>query len=48
MEFDFADIRPDLKNFLAVGVMSVIFIIIMKYTFNRYPVAGLTELLNAI
>lgn len=46
--FEFADVRPDLKNFLAVGVMAVVFIVLMKYIFNRYPVAGLTELVNAV
>jgi ABC-type glycerol-3-phosphate transport system permease component len=48
MNFDFADVKPDLKNLLTVTVMAIIGIVVLKYVFNRYPVTGLTELLNAV
>lgn len=48
MNIDFAEVKPSLLNWAIVGLMAVLFIVFAKYILNRYPVTGLTELINAV
>lgn len=48
LSFDFADVKPNIHNLLIVGIMAVIFIGLAKWGLNKYPVKGLTELINAV
>lgn len=48
MNLDFADVKPSLFSWLIVGLMAVTFIVTAKYLVNRYPVGGLTDLINAV
>lgn len=48
MEFDFSDIKPSVLNALTIALTVVIMIPLLKYTFNRWPVPGLTDLVNAV
>lgn len=36
------------KNFLMVGVMALLFIVMAKIIVNKYPVTGLTDVVNAV
>lgn len=36
-----------LKSFLMCGFMALVFIVMMKVIFNKYPVAGVSDLVNA-
>ena len=42
------NMKAGVKNFLMVGSMSVLFIVVMKVVLNKYPFAGLTEVANAV
>lgn len=45
---DVKDVRVGLYNFLTVGVMAALFILLLKYATARFPVPGLTEAAHAI
>ena len=44
---DFADVKPSVVNFIMVGLMALIFIVLGKAIFEKYPVPGLTNLFRA-
>lgn len=48
MNFDFADVKPSLPSLLMVTLMAIIGITLAKWAFNRWPVPGLTDLVNAV
>jgi len=48
MDFDFADVKPSLVSWLIVGLMSVTFIVVAKYLVSRWPVKGLTEVIQSV
>lgn len=48
LKFDFADVKPSVVNFLIVGMMAALFIVLAKYAANRWHVPGLTPLVNMI
>jgi hypothetical protein len=48
MTFDFADVRPSLISWVIVGLMAVTFIAAAKYVLTRYPVTGLTEVIQSV
>lgn len=48
MNLDFANLKPSVISWLIVGLMAVTFILIMKWVFTRWPVAGLTEIFQSI
>lgn len=48
MTLDFADVKPSIVNFLIVGLLSSVFIILLKTVTQKWPVAGLSELAAAI
>lgn len=48
MDFDLADVKPSLFSWLIVGLMSVTFIAVAKYLVTRFPVKGLTEVIQSV
>ena len=48
MKFDMADVKVSLTSFLIVGIMATLFILGEKIIFNKWPVQGVTEAINAI
>lgn len=47
MNFDMADVKPSLISWMIVGIMSVTFIVFMKYLTAKYAVPGLTPFFQA-
>lgn len=45
---DFANVYPSVLNLVVVGLMATIFISIMKFLTNRWPVPGLAPLFASI
>lgn len=45
---DFANIYPSMLNLIVVGLMATIFISIMKYITNRWPIPGVSDLFASI
>ena len=37
-----------IKNWLMVGVMAVLFIVLAKVILTKYPVKGLSDIVNAV
>ncbi len=48
MDLDMADTKASVLSFVTVGIMAVLFIVAAKYALNRWPVKGLTPLINAV
>lgn len=48
MLLDFADVKPSFWSWLIVGLMAVTFIVFAKWLFNKYPVTGLTDVINSV
>lgn len=48
MEFDMSDIKPTVLSALTVLLLVAITVPLAKYVVNRWPVPGLTDLVNAI
>lgn len=48
LKFDFADIKPTVYNTLIVTVMAIIGIVLLKYIFTRWPVRGLSEVIQSV
>ena len=38
----------NVKSFLVIGLTAVIFIVVAKVLVNKYPVKGLTDIVNAV
>lgn len=47
-KFDFADVKPSIPSLVMVTLMAIIGISLAKWAANRFPVPGLTELVNAV
>ena len=45
---DFANVYPSVMNLVVVGMMATIFISVMKFLTNRWPVPGLSTLFASI
>lgn len=48
MKIDFAEVKPSILNWAIVGLMAVLFIAFAKFVLNKYPVSGLTDLINSV
>ncbi len=48
MNVDFADIKPSVLNWVIVGLMATTFIVFFKWFLSRYPITGLTDVMNAV
>ncbi len=47
MVLDMAEIKPSVYNWVAVGLMALTFIVLAKWVLAKYPVAGLSDIVNA-
>lgn len=45
---DFSDVKPSVLSWVIVGLMAITFIVAAKYAVNRFPVPGVTDLVNAV
>lgn len=43
-----ADVKPTLLSWVVVGLMAVTFIVAAKWLANRYPISGVTEIMNMV
>jgi hypothetical protein len=48
MEFDFSDIKPSVVTALTVLLLVMVTVPLAKYVLNRWPVPGLSDLVNAV
>lgn len=48
MEFDMSDIKPSVITAITILLIVVITVPLAKYLLNRFPVPGLTDLINAV
>lgn len=48
MEFDMSDIKPSVVTALTVLLLVMVTVPLAKYLLNRFPVPGLTPLVNAV
>lgn len=48
MEFDMADVKPSLISWIIVTLMAVSGIVVLKYVMARWPVKGLSDVVNAV
>lgn len=48
LDFDFADVKPNIHNLLVITIMAIIGISFAKFVLTKYPVKGLTEIVTAV
>jgi hypothetical protein len=48
MNLDFADVKPSLVSWVIVGLMAITFIVVAKFLTSRWPVKGLTEVIQSV
>lgn len=48
MNLDFADVKPSILNWLIIGLMAVTFIAFWKFMLTKYPIPGLSEVVQAV
>lgn len=48
LDFDFADIKPTVYNIAFITIAAVIGIVLLKYIFTRWPVSGLSEVIQSV
>lgn len=48
MDMDFADVKPSIVNWVLVGLMAITFIVVAKWLTTKYPVKGLTEVIQSV
>lgn len=41
-------IKPGIRNFIVVGIMAILFIVLVKVIFTKYPVKGLSEIVQTV
>lgn len=41
-----ADVTPSVLNWVMIGLMAVTFIVLAKWALNKWPIAGLTDVVN--
>ena len=44
---DMADVKPGVQSFFVVGSLALLFIVLGKAFFKRFPVPGLSDLFGA-
>lgn len=45
--FDFGDVRIGLYNFVIVGVMAILFIVLAKMLTSKFQIPGVTEVVHS-
>jgi hypothetical protein len=48
LNFEFADIKPAAYNWVIVTLMAVTGIVLLKYILTRWPVRGLSEVIQSV
>jgi hypothetical protein len=48
LQLDLADVKPSVQSFFTVGLMAVLFIALLKVALRRWPVPGLSDLVNSV
>lgn len=48
MDAMLVQVKPGVRNFIVIGIMAVLFILLIKVIFNKYYVKGLSETVNAL
>lgn len=48
MNLDLADVKPSVISWVIVGLLASTFIVAAKWLLNKYPIAGITDLINAV
>ena len=41
-------IKLGIRNWLLVGVMAILFIVVAKVIFNKFQIAGVSDVINAV
>jgi hypothetical protein len=41
-------VKFGIRNWVLIGVMAILFIVMAKVVVNKYPVRGLTDVVNAV
>ena len=41
-------IKLGVRNWLLVGVMAILFIVVAKVIFTKYPIKGVSDVVNAV
>jgi hypothetical protein len=41
-------LKLGIRNWVLVGIMAILFIVVAKVIVNKYPLAGLTDVVNAV
>ncbi len=47
-KLDFSDVKPSIISWFIVGLMAITFIVFAKYVVTRFPVRGLTEVVQSV
>jgi hypothetical protein len=47
MNLDFADVKPSVFSWLIVGLMALTFIVAAKFLVAKYPIPGVSDIVNA-
>lgn len=47
-KIDFSDVKPSIISWVIVGLMAITFIVFAKYVVTRFPVKGLTEVVQSV
>lgn len=45
--FEMKDVRIGLYNFVVIGLMALLFIVLLKMLTTKFPIKGITELVHA-
>jgi hypothetical protein len=48
MEFDMSDIKPTVLSAVTILLIVAVMVPLSKFLLNRWPIPGLTDLVNAI
>lgn len=48
MNLDLADVKPSLLNWAIIGLMAVTFILVAKWIMVKWPIPGLSDVINAV
>lgn len=48
MEFDMANVKPTILTAITILMIVLVTVPVSKWLLNKYPVPGLTDLVNAV
>lgn len=48
MTLDLADVKPSILSWVIVGLMATTFIVFAKWLVTKYPIAGISDVINAV